>query len=203
MTEPGYDLLPMTVDEYLAFEDASDVKHEYVDGYAYAMSGVHSRHARIVANVSSLLWSAARGGPCRVYSSDLRQRASATRYYYPDVMSVCVPRADDGRILENPCVVIEVTSPSTRRTDHSEKLDAYRRIPTLRSYLIVELSRREIHRWWREAGEDWRYELLVEVGAVAFPCPAVSLTLDEIYERVTFPPHRPRRVREPEPAYEE
>jgi Uma2 family endonuclease len=128
MSERLFDLPRMTVEEYLAFEEASDVKHEYVDGRVYGMSGAHSRHGRIIANVAAHLWTAARGGPCRTYTNDLKVRASQTHIYYPDVLSVCTPRDDDGLIVDDPCLLLEVTSPSTSRTDHSEKLDAYRQI---------------------------------------------------------------------------
>jgi len=202
MSEPLEDLPRMTLDEYLAFEEASDVKHEFVDGFVYAMSGTHSRHGRIVGNLSGHLWMAARGGLCRIYSNDLKVRAPRNRIYYPDVMSVCAPRDDDGLIVEDPCLLVEVTSPSTSRTDHREKLDAYRKLSSLRTYLIVEQNRREVHRWWRAPGGKWQHELLVDSGAVSVPCPELTLTLDEIYEGVTMPPPPKLRIREPEPAYE-
>ena len=79
MSERLYGLPEMSVEEYLAFEEASDVKHEYVDGHVYAMSGAHSRHERIVGNIYAHLWIAARGGPCRVYGSNLKVRVQRRR----------------------------------------------------------------------------------------------------------------------------
>lgn len=203
MTDPLTELPRMSVDEYLAFEEASDVKHEYVEGFVYAMSGAHSRHERIAGNVFANLWIPAQGGPCRVYGSNLKIRVGERRFYYPDAMSVCTPRDDDGLMVGDPCVLVEVTSPSTSRTDHREKLDAYRAIVSLRAYLIVEQNRREVHCWSRPVGGEWGYALHVEQGAIGVPCPERVLTLDEIYSGVTMPPARARRVREPEPAYDE
>jgi Uma2 family endonuclease len=203
MTEPLYDLPSMSLEEYLAFEEASDAKHEFVEGFVYAMSGAHSRHERIAGNVLAHVWMAARGGSCRVYGSRLKVRAPTNRIYYPDVMSVCTPRDDAGSIVDDPCLVVEVTSPSTSRTDHREKLEAYTRIEALQSYLIVEQNRREVHRWWRDASGGWQHEMLTQRGSIGLPCPSVTLTLDEIYEGVTMPPPQPLRVREPGPAHEE
>ena len=81
-----------------------------------------------------------------------------------------------------------MTSPSTARIDRGEKLEAYRRIPALRSYLIVDHRRRRVNRHWRDAeGAEWRHEELVAEGRVPVPCLDVELTLDEIYRRVELP----------------
>lgn len=201
MTEPLYDLPPMSLEEYLAFEETNSAKLEYVDGHVYAMSGAHSRHERIAGNVFARLWLAAGDGPCRAYGSNLKVRAPKDRVYYPDVMSVCTARDDDGLIVDDPCLLVEVTSPSTARTDHTEKLDAYRQIPSLQAYLVVEQNRREVHHWRRAPNDEWRQECVAGHGSVVVPCPAVILTLDEIYARVAMPPSPIHRVREPEPSY--
>ena len=203
MTEPLYDLPAMSLEEYLAFEEASGAKLEYVEGRVYAMSGAHSRHERIAGNVFARLWFAAGDGPCRAYGSNLKVRAPGDRVYYPDVMSVCAARDDDGLIVDDPCLLVEVTSPGTSRTDHTEKLDAYRQIPSLRAYLVVEQNRREVHHWWRAPDGEWRHERVEGHGSMVVPCPSVSLSLDEIYARVSMPPSPIHRVRELEPSYGE
>jgi Uma2 family endonuclease len=174
----------MTVEEYLAFEAAADTKHEYVAGEVYAMSGVTRRHARIVSNLIFRLGGAARGGPCDVLT-EVKFRPRRDRFYYPDVMVVCTPGPDDDVVVRDPCLVIEVTSPSTARIDRGEKLDAYRKSAPLRAYLIVDHRRRRVERHWRDADGGWRREELVGEGRIELPCPAGGmLTLDEIYEGV-------------------
>jgi Uma2 family endonuclease len=80
----------MTYEEYLAFDAASETKHEYVNGEVYAMSGSTPEHARLQSRLSRLLGNALEGKPCEVYSSDLRILIEATgRATYPDVTVVC------------------------------------------------------------------------------------------------------------------
>ncbi len=191
----------MTPEEYLAFEETARVRHEYVSGHVYAMSGVKVRHARVVRNVATGLQQAAGVGPCEAFTNDLKVRADETTFYYPDVLVVCDTPDDETVFVTNPCVVVEVLSPSTRRTDRSEKLVAYRRIPTLSAYLIVEATRQEVERHWRDASGAWRSEIVTPEsgGRVAVPCPDTVLTLDAVYAGVTLRP-RLRRVKERAPA---
>ena len=184
----------MSVEEYLRFEEASERKHEYVAGEVYAMSGVRRRHARIVQNLAVHLGVAVGDGPCEVISVDVKLRAADDRIYYPDVMVLCTPGSDDDLVVDDPCLIVEVTSPTTARTDRTEKLDAYTNIPSLQTYLVVDHGGRRVDRHWRDAAGAWQRELIVGDGEVAVPCPETTLTLDEIYRGVeTF------GVREQEP----
>ena len=192
----------MTPDEYLAFEETARVRHEYVSGHVYAMSGVKLRHARVVGNVAAGLRRAANDGPCEAFTNDLKVRADETTFYYPNVLVVCDTPDDETVFVTNPCVVVEVLSPSTRRTDRSEKLIAYRGIPALRAYVIIEAARQEVERHWRDASGVWHSEIITPEsgGRVPVPCPETVLTFDEIYARVTVRP-RLRRVKERPAAY--
>lgn len=174
----------MTVDEYLRFEAGSPTKHEYVAGEVYAMTGTTRRHARLVTNLVVRLATAARGGPCQVIGSEVKVRTRRDRFYYPDVLVVCTAGRDDDVVVRDPCLVVEVTSPTTARVDRGEKLEEYREIPSLRAYLIVDHRRRRVERHWRDASGAWRYEDVAGEGRVPVPCPEVVLTLDEIYEGV-------------------
>jgi Uma2 family endonuclease len=118
----------------------------------------------------------------------MRIQVARDRYYYPDVAIVCTPVAESDIVARNPCVVVEITSPSTARIDRGEKLDAYRSISTLQAYLIVDHRRRRVERHWRDAlGSEWQREEIVGEGRVPVPCLDVELTLGEIYERVELP----------------
>lgn len=178
---------PLTVEEFLQFEETSPTKHEYVAGEAHAMSGATARHHRIAMNIATRLFLAARGGPCQAFMADMLLRAADDLLYYPDVMVVCGPVADADRVVRDPCVVIEVTSPSTATIDRREKLAAYRRIASLRAYLIVEQSRRRVERHWRDASGGWWREQVPTEGRVTVPCLDVALAVDEIYDGVELP----------------
>src|SRR5688572_1814878 len=195
-------LRTMTVEEYFQFEESSPIKHEYVAGEVYAMSGATARHNLIAGTIFGLLLGAEQGGPCRVFVNDIRLEAAGDKYYYPVIAVVCTPVAELDIVARGPCVVVEVTSPSTARIDRGEKLDAYRRIPTLRAYLIVGHRRRRVERHWRGTpnGEWFRDEIVGDAGApIPVPCLDVDLTLDAIYRRVELP-----AVSEPEtPEYDD
>ena len=195
---------PLTVEEYFDFEERSAIRHEYVDGELYAMSGVTRRHSAIAGNVFVRLHAATRGGPCRVHIAEVKLHMGR-KIYYPDVMVGCGLEPADERIEDAPCLVVEVLSPSTERTDRHEKLDSYKRVSSLGAYLIISQEERRVDRYWRDPGAEWRRELIIDQGTVQLPCEplgGISLTLDEIYEGVTLPtPEQRLRLREEEAAY--
>jgi len=188
----------MTVEEYLRFDETSPLKHEYVRGEVYAMSGVTLRHDRIARNVLIALSAAAGDGPCEAFSSDVRLRAADDIFYYADVTVVCGQVAELDVMIADPCVIVEVTSPSTARIDRGEKLNAYRAIQSVRAYLIVDHRRRRGERYWRDSeAAPWQREEVVGTGDVVIPCLDAELTLDQIYRRVELP-----AVGEPEAEYD-
>ena len=144
------------------------------------------RHNRIVGNIYARLLASARGGPCRVYMETVKVRATDDVIYYPDVMVACGPENDDPLVEDAPCLVVEVTSPSTEVIDRREKMLAYRRIPSLEAYVIVDPESPRVERYWRAENGEWRQgEAVGEGSRVPIPCPApMELTLAEIYEGV-------------------
>ena len=173
-----------TYAEYVALANDSDVKYEYVAGEVVAMAGGSVTHARLISRLSSLLDRALDGKPCIMLPSDLRVRIrAADRATYPDIFVVCgEPERDpdDDHAVVNPTAIIEVLSDSTHQSDRTDKFAAYRRLTSLREYVLVsqrerriEVYRREGRRWYLEesgAGERIRLESL-----------GVELTLDEAY----------------------
>ena len=134
---------------------------------------------------------------------DVRLRIGDDVVYYPDVMVARGPRPADPRIEDAPCLVVEVLSPSTRRTDRHEKAAVYETIPSLGAYLIVEQDRRLVERRWRDADGLWRRETFDGAGTIPLPCPpGQTLALDAIYEGVELPPpDEVLRLREAEAEY--
>ncbi|HWH53069.1 MAG TPA: Uma2 family endonuclease [Gemmatimonadaceae bacterium] len=183
--EPG----PISLDEYLQLEERSPLRHEYVDGRIYVLQGSTARHNRIASNIHARLNETARGGPCAAYVIDLKVRVGRDRVYYPDVVLVCAPHDGDTLVFDEPCVVVEVTSPSTRRTDRGEKVGAYLGIPSLRAYLVAEHDRPYLTLYTR-AGRDaaWEREELVTAGLVTMPCVDAAISIEAIYAGVEFPP---------------
>ena len=195
MTDAHLGRQPMSLDEFLRFENEHPERHEFVAGDVYAMIGGTLSHSRIVQNVSFMLMTRARGGPCEVHTHDIKVQVGDDRIYYPDVLVLCTRLPGDTLVVREPCVIVEVTSPSTVRVDRGEKLDAYRRLTSLRTYLVVDQRRRRVDRHWRDVAGAWQREEYVVEGTVPVACLDASLTLDEIYEGVDLP-----RVFEPEVA---
>ncbi|MBX3191105.1 MAG: Uma2 family endonuclease [Labilithrix sp.] len=151
----------LSFDDYLRIEEDSGTKHEFVDGQVFAMSGGTPEHAGIAANITALLAAALRGQPCRVFSSDLRVRVRETGLgTYPDVTVICGkvdvdPDDPKGHTAVNPCLLVEVLSPSTEDYDRGEKLGNYKRIPSLEEIILVAHDRREVEIVRREGDGSW------------------------------------------------
>lgn len=130
----------LTAEDYLAWEEQQTEKHEFIDGQVYAMAGAEDRHVTVAGNVFFALRQHLAGTPCRTYISDMRvQVEAAGNYYYPDVVVTCA-ESDRGRRLDKtaPTLLVEVLSPSTAAHDRGRKFAAYRRIPQLREYMLVD-----------------------------------------------------------------
>lgn len=151
-----------SLEEYLVLEEMSNVRHEYLDGHIYAMAGGTLEHGGLCANLIALLSNALEGRPCRVFTSDVRVRVQATGLdTYPDASVVCgrIERdAADRNALTNPVILAEVTSPTTESYDRGQKLDHYKRLPSLREALLVSHAEHRLEVWRRDGEGRWTAE---------------------------------------------
>ena len=154
--EPHY----MSVDEWRELElNSHDIKHEYIDGQVYAMSGGSLAHGRIGSNAVRTLEDAlaAKGKPCDVYNSDVAARLSSTRYTYPDASVTCDERdrsAPDKTDVQVPRVIVEVLSDSTEAYDRGRKFGLYRACPTVQEYVLVA-TRYQAVEVYRRTPQGW------------------------------------------------
>jgi len=180
-----------SLEEYVVLEEMSNVRHEFMDGYIFAMAGGTPEHGALCANVITLLSNALAGRPCRVFTSDVRVRVRASGLdTYPDASVVCdrVERdAQDPNALVNPVVLVEVTSPGTEAYDRGEKLEHYRRIPSLREVLIVSHAEMRVDVWRRQGGEDWKVASSGLEGRADLESLTCELSVADIY-RNPLPP---------------
>jgi Uma2 family endonuclease len=174
-----------TYADYLALEDGSNVKHEFLRGEIYGMAGGTPEHAALSVAVSSALLTQLRGGDCRVYSSDLRVRVLATGLAtYPDVTIVCGEPVRDPESLTtvvNPKVVVEVLSDSTLDYDRGEKLEHYRQIPSLAAIVLVWHRQPRIEVWTRDHNAAWAVRDAHAGESAKLDVIGCTLSLDEIY----------------------
>jgi Uma2 family endonuclease len=177
----------MSVADYLVMEERSQIRHEYVDGYVYAISGATTPHNLIIGNLyfQARLTRPPQG--CRIFMQGQKVRiASSDSIYYPDVVASCDPPDGVNGFLERPCFVIEVLSPSTARIDRTEKRDDYRTIRTLDEYVLVDQSRMEVSVYRRDSG-PWPEVLDRPDHLLKLTCIGVGIRLEDIYEGIEFP----------------
>ena len=177
--------------EYLQTERLAPTKSEYLAGRVIAMAGASYAHNRLSTNIAANLHLALRNKPCVVLGSDMRVKiAEVNAYFYPDVVIVCgQPQFEDEQedTLLNPTVVIEVLSPSTEAFDRGEKFATYRRIPTLREYLLVAQDRMQVEQYVRQPGGEWqRTEYTDLAQKVHLPSVGIDVPVELIYEGVNL-----------------
>jgi Uma2 family endonuclease len=181
--------LPITAAEYLEGELRSSVRHEFVDGRVYAMSGASRRHNEICGDLYSALKGHLRGGPCRTYIEAVKVQIAddiGEAYYYPDVFVACVPGDDDSHVVHNPRLIVEVLSESTSRIDRTDKLTNYKRIPTVEEIVLIEQDWPEILVFRRS--ERWRrnlftqFETIIRLDSIGYEAP-----LSAFYQTNPFP----------------
>jgi Uma2 family endonuclease len=178
----------VTPEEYLARERVAETRSEYIAGRIHAMTGASRRHNVIAGNVFAQLHAQFRGRPCEVFVSDMRVKVSATgTYAYPDVVALCgAPELEDAYVdtLLNPAVIFEVLSESTERYDRGQKFAQYRRLGSLREYVLVSQDRVLVEHFARQ-GDVW---VLTEFDDLddSLPLPSLdaALPLADVYERV-------------------
>ena len=171
----------LSVEDYLAGEQHAEVRHEYIHGQVYAMTGASDRHGLIVNAMAFALTAAARRKGCQLFSSDMKLRLELggnTIFYYPDLLLSCDPQDRDPYFRRAPCMIVEVLSASTARIDRRDKLLAYQRLPSVQTYLLVEqdLKRVELYR----RSHHWQVEYF-EQGEIPLDCLDMALPVSEIY----------------------
>lgn len=176
---------PISVEDYLAGELAGEVRHEYIDGQVYAMTGASDRHGLIVNAMAYALTPAARRKRCQLFTSDMKVRleiGGTTTFYYPDLLVACAAEDREKYVRHSPCLIVEVLSESTARIDRREKLLAYQTLPSLQAYLLVEQDSRLVELYRR--GNGWIVEPIGQ-GNVPLECLDTDLSIDSIYMDVT------------------
>ncbi len=181
----------LTPDEYLAFERASEEKHEYVAGEVFAMTGAKEEHNLIVTNVVSWLRPQLRGRGCRIYANDMRVKVDALNIYtYPGLVVVCrTPQFEDQThdTLLNSVLLIEVLSQSTERHDRGLKFRRYQLIPTFAEYLLIAQDRPQIEQRLRRPDGTWETRTFADPAAtLTLPTINCTLPLTAVYEDIAW-----------------
>jgi Uma2 family endonuclease len=149
----------ITEEDYLLFERASSVKHEYYNGRIYPTTGAKEPHNVINGNIIAALHPQLRQKPCRIYPNDMRVKILKTGLNtYPDVVIVYEqPQFTDATrdTITNPVVIFEILSASTERYDRGLKFQNYRTVETLRDYILIAQNHPHIEHFARQENGLW------------------------------------------------
>jgi Uma2 family endonuclease len=177
----------MTVEEYLEWESQQEMRHEYVNGELFAMTG-GIPHNDIALNLYRALYPHLRSRGCRINVSDVKVQVSpASPYYYPDIIVSCDPQDRNARkFIQSPTLIVEVLSPSTEAKDRGEKFISYQTMSSLQEYILIDSEKVAVECYWRDEGRMWLYSPyragdIITLSSLEFEC-AIEL----LYEGVSF-----------------
>lgn len=177
--------------DYLTYEDESQEKHEYHDGYIVSMAGGTANHSQISANVTGSMFASLKDKNCNYFNSDLKVSAQkVNHYYYPDGLVICgKPRFEGNRkdIILNPTLIVEVLSKSTESYDRGEKFAMYRTIPSLQEYVLVSQKTEHIESFFKNEQGIWQLaEAKGTEGILPLYSLDIELPLADVYSKVEF-----------------
>lgn len=181
---------PMTVGEYIAFEESADVRHEFINGNLIPMPGITLDHNTICMNIvqalRALLKQHALSG-YRVFQENVKVQITSERdYTYPDVMLTQDERdVESDYIIKYPTVIFEVLSKSSRIEDSTDKFIRYKQIESLRDYILVDSEKMIVEVRTKTESGAWEATSYLQSDGL-FPVPSVGLDLafDEVYDGV-------------------
>lgn len=171
----------VTEDEYLGGERISEVKHEYVDGQVYAMSGASANHERIAKNIARKFGNHLENATCETFGSDMKVQ-TGSKYFYPDALVDCNFDESEPYYSTSPVIIVEVLSESTQQNDRTIKRLAYINIPSLEEYVLIEQDFVDIE--VMRKSDDWKSTHYFLGDKVHFQSIDLTLTVEEIYHRV-------------------
>jgi Uma2 family endonuclease len=185
----------LTEAEYLAIERQAETKSEFYDGEMFAMAGARRNHNLIATNIGRELSQQLRDGPCEVYIGDMRVKVAKTGLYtYPDIVVACnEPRFLDAEVdtLLNPTLIVEILSESTARYVRNLKSRLYRKLPSLKQYVIVDQNETLVEVYTRTSQGEWTLKDASELKqSIALKPIKRKLSLAAIYEKVKLAPSR-------------
>lgn len=178
----------LTPEEYFAWEEQQEEKHEYFDGEVYAMSGGTLNHSEIAGNLNRLIGNHLEDSDCRVLNSDARIKIHRPeKYVYPDVSVTCDDRdRDNTQYITHPCLIVEVLSPSTEAYDRGKKFKLYRQSPSLVNYVLVNPDEIEIDVFRKNERGRWEEISYVTGDVVELESINLTFQIERVYRGIKF-----------------
>lgn len=184
----GLPLPKISLHDFLAWENEQPDKHEYYRGEVFAMVGARRSHGRVIMNLGRRLSERLDGSPCQAFAESMKVQIADDTILYPDIFVTC-DKADlaTDMIFRAPVLVIEVLSPSTQAYDRSRKFALYRRLESLKEYVLVDPDTRRVEALRRSADGQWVFHDMSEDDALALPCLGFAVPLAQVFDGVDPP----------------
>jgi Uma2 family endonuclease len=176
----------MTPEEFLEWEAQQSDKYEYIQGQIYAMTGGTIPHTEIALNIATALKFQLKGKGCKVLMADAKVYIEKSQvFFYPDGVVTCDERDKTAiKMIQYPCLIIEVLSPTTEGFDRGKKFYYYRQIETLREYILISAEQKMIDIFRLNDKGVWEFQCFGEGDEVVFNTVNFSCPIDLIYEDV-------------------
>jgi Uma2 family endonuclease len=180
----------MSINEYLVWEPQQDLRHEYINGEVFAMTGGTIAHNDITLNFYRTLYPPLypkmRSRGCRINVADVKvQVTTNSPYYYPDVVVSCDAQDFNARkFIQSPTIIVEVLSPGTSARDRGEKFTNYLTMPTLQEYILISSDKILVERYARGEGRMWLYYPYVAGDTITLSSLEFEFAIEILYEGV-------------------
>lgn len=181
----GVLLQELTLAAFLDWENAQPERHEFHRGEVFAMVGGRRSHGRVVLNLARRLAERLDGSPCQVFAESMKVQVADDTILYPDVFVTC-DKADlaTEMIFRAPMLVIEVLSPATQAYDRSQKFALYRRLASLREYILVDPDTRRIEAFRYTADGSWVFHDMSQDREMAVPSVACTVPVVQVFDGI-------------------
>ena len=173
----------LSLSEFLEWENRQAQRHEFHRGEVFAMVGARRAHGRVVLNLGRRVAEALEGGPCQAFVENMKVQIAEDTVLYPDVFVTCdsADLATD-MIFRSPLLVLEVLSPTTQAYDRSQKFALYRRLPSLREYVLVDPDTRRVEAFRRTEQGQWVLDDMSEAAELVLPCIDGRIPMAQVFE---------------------
>lgn len=185
----GLPLRKLTLEDFLAWENEQLDRHEYYRGEVFAMVGGRRTHGRVIMNLGRRLAEQLDGSPCQPFAESMKVQIADDAIVYPDIFVTC-DRADlaTDMIFRAPTLVVEVLSPTTQAYDRSAKFALYRRLPSLKEYLLIDPETRRVETFRRNEQDQWVFHDMSQDAALTVPCLGLVVPLAQVFDGIEPPP---------------
>ncbi len=189
MGHPAEEKKYFTVEEYLQFEEKSEIRHEFYKNELFPIEATTRRHNEIVQNILFALRAYFREKGCKIFSEAVKVEVLKNIYYpYPDLVLTCDPEDTHQQMVKSPILIVEVESPGTAQHDHTFKWSQYRKIPSLRYYLMVTQNQISVELYSRNSNTTlWAYQEFSSLDDIIhFESLDFQIDMKTIYELIEF-----------------